>query len=180
MHLTLTFANWSDDAGFKVLESSGLLGQYIRCLAQPALPVGPGPATHNVSLLDTLLETSFCKCAYYCSRDCQKSDWKAHKKTCVETSDSRLKEVEASQQLPLTFATRNYYEIMTSLLQVLDEHSLTIITLVLLELDFFGKGSGAARTRITPPALCTPPQFKIVPTERYVTPIPDRAPNWFY
>lgn len=137
-------------------------------------------SSSDVEFQKALLVCSRCKCAYYCSRDCQKSDWKAHKKTCVETSDSRLKEVEASQQLPLTFATRNYYEIMTSLLQVLDEHSLTIITLVLLELDFFGKGSGAARTRITPPALCTPPQFKIVPTERYVTPIPDRAPNWFY
>ena len=69
---------------------------------------------------------------------------------------------------------------MTTILKVLDDHALTSITQVLLELDFFGKGSGAARTRINPPALRTPPQFKIVPTERYVTPIPNRAQNWFY
>lgn len=111
-------------------------------------------SSSDVEFQKALLVCSRCKCAYYCSRDCQKSDWKAHKKTCVETSDSRLKEVEASQQLPLTFATRNYYEIMTSILQVLDEHSLTSITLVLLELDFFSAKVPAPPVRASPHRPC--------------------------
>merc|ERR1711933_610028 len=31
---------------------------------------------------DSLSQCSRCKCAYYCSRDCQVKDWKEHKNLC--------------------------------------------------------------------------------------------------
>jgi len=40
-----------------------------------------------------LLRCSRCKDKYYCSRDCQRSDWLKHKKTCVEKKKLKIPKI---------------------------------------------------------------------------------------
>lgn len=43
------------------------------------------------------LRCSVCRCAYYCSRSCQRKSWKTHKATCGQTSKFTRRVFEAHQ-----------------------------------------------------------------------------------
>ena len=53
---------------------------------------GAGSEPHSAPV--KLMKCSLCRNALYCSRDCQKKDWREHKKRCKDLA-ARLKEVEA-------------------------------------------------------------------------------------
>ena len=38
----------------------------------------------------SLMVCSNCKKAYYCSRECQREDWKSHKHYCIAPDDEKL------------------------------------------------------------------------------------------
>jgi MYND finger len=42
----------------------------------------------------SIMTCSGCLCTYYCSEECQKKHWKAHKAFCVEENKSRTAELE--------------------------------------------------------------------------------------
>lgn len=121
----------------------------------------------------SLMQCSRCKMAYYCSRDCQKANWKSHRKVCIAATKAHTKNVNTTETITLNFARNNYVDIMVELVSVCDSTSLNKGEL-LLELDFVPSKNGKT------PALQDPPVFKIAASRGYFEGSRPNEPNWFY
>jgi len=53
----------------------------------------------NVEIQAEIMICSGCNNKYYCSRECQKSDWKSHKPTCISDSQMNKKYTRMNQNL---------------------------------------------------------------------------------
>ncbi|GFH46255.1 hypothetical protein CTEN210_02729 [Chaetoceros tenuissimus] len=73
--------NFPDNADIKLLQSE--IGMKVKCCANEKCPV---PVTGQ----EAFFKCSACKDTYYCSRDCQKSDWPRHRYTCKSTPKQAL------------------------------------------------------------------------------------------
>lgn len=113
-----------------------------------------------------------CKSAHYCSKECQKADWKSHKKNCKPTLKADEKAFVATQNATLNFAKRNYVDILEDLVEVCDETGLSKSELM-LELDFTPNAKGIC------PALEDPPDFEIKESRGYFEGSRPNLPDWF-
>jgi hypothetical protein len=123
----------------------------------------------------TLLKScSRCQITFYCSKECQKADWKAHKPICLPVSKSDIQRSSARQQTVVNFGKRHYAEIMERFVDVCDETGVKKSEL-LLELDFMPDDNGT-----NAPALREPPEFKIGEARGYFEGSRPNEPDWFY
>jgi hypothetical protein len=120
-----------------------------------------------------LMACSKCQQAFYCSKECQKADWKKHKPQCGTSTSKDRKRTEASQHSLLNFARNNYIEIMEGLLECCDETGLKKKEL-LVEVDFTPGEDG------TIPALSDPPKIIVNDARGYFEGSRPNEPDWFY
>lgn len=123
----------------------------------------------------SLQKCSRCRAAWYCSKECQRADWKDHKPFCKPVSKKESKIHRFSEQSVLDFIQNNYVSILREIVNVSKETGLKKREL-LLELDFYDScknGKGA-------PALQDPPKFKIAATKGYLEGSRPNEPDWFY
>ena len=64
----------------------------------------------------SLMWCSICLTVFYCSKECQQKDWRAHKKRCKPGSKSDTQLSHVYQQVVLNFAQSNYVCIIFVLL----------------------------------------------------------------
>ena len=130
---------------------------------------------HSTEFQKNLLKCSRCKSAFYCSRECQVADWKAHKPFCKAVSSKATKVMRFNEQTIYGFVENNYFSILKEIVKVSIETGKSKGDL-LLELDFYDSsenGRGA-------PALQTPPQFKVAVSKGYFEGSRPNEPDWFY
>ena len=77
----LSLEKFPDNADIKLLKSE--IGMKVKQCAHDNCPV---PVTGQ----EALFKCSACKDTYYCSRDCQKSDWSRHRYTCKSSPEIAL------------------------------------------------------------------------------------------
>jgi len=122
----------------------------------------------------SLLKCSRCKSVFYCSKECQVTDWKAHKPFCEPFSSKESKVLRFNEESVNLFVEKNYVGILKEIVKVSVETGKTKGDL-LLELDFYDSdenGRGA-------PALQTPPQFKVAESKGYFEGSRPNEPDWF-
>lgn len=130
---------------------------------------------HSLEFQQGLQKCSRCKSAWYCSRECQVSDWKDHKPFCRQVSSKESKIARFNEQNVYEFVQNNYFTVLKEIVKVSSETGKSKGDL-LLELDFYDaskNGRGA-------PALQTPPQFKIADSKGYFEGSRPNEPDWFY
>mmetsp|Transcript_17429 Transcript_17429/g.26225 ORF Transcript_17429/g.26225 Transcript_17429/m.26225 type:complete len:555 (-) Transcript_17429:64-1728(-) len=130
---------------------------------------------HSPEFQRSLQKCSRCKSAWYCSRECQVGDWKAHKPFCRAVTSKASKVMRFNEQSVHDFIKDNYITILEEIVKVSSATGKKKGEL-LLELDFFDSskyGRGA-------PALQTPPKFKIADSKGYFEGSRPNEPDWFY
>ena len=137
----------------------------------------------NLSRVDgrSLMQCSRCKNAYYCSRECQVSDWKQHKSECANErapGNAKLhtqKETKTSKMDAVTFITNNLTSIMITAVQVCKKYGVAKKGHLVLEIDLKSGENGTL-----PPALKNPPEYKMAPVRGYYENNRPDEPDWFY
>mmetsp|Transcript_45336 Transcript_45336/g.109788 ORF Transcript_45336/g.109788 Transcript_45336/m.109788 type:complete len:491 (+) Transcript_45336:60-1532(+) len=115
---------------------------------------------------DKLLTCSRCRNAHYCSKECQKADWKEHKVTCMQAPKSSSEKNKAAWDLAIMNTVQKIYpRIMMAMVEDMDNamdkaDSLKMYDMMLV-LDFNPDSNGDV------PMLQDPPVFQIVEIARY-------------
>jgi len=130
---------------------------------------------HTLEFQQSLRKCSRCKCTYYCSKECQKADWKSHKLTCQPAKNSEVKQMEFTENTVLSFVKNNYCSIMKEIVKVTDETGKTKGDL-LLEIDFATPPGHSGMA----PAFKSPPEFTIALAKDYFEGSRPNEPDWFY
>ena len=72
----------------------------------------------------SLQKCARCKSAWYCSKECQRADWKAHKPFCKPVSKKESKIHRFSEQTVFDFIQNNYVSILKEIVNVSKETGL--------------------------------------------------------
>ena len=120
-----------------------------------------------------LMACAKCHQAFYCSKECQKADWKKHKPQCSTATSKDSKRTEASLQSVQNFALTNYADIVEKILECCDEMGVKKEEL-LVEVDFSPGKDG------TIPALNDPPEFIVKDARGYFEGSRPNEPDWFH
>jgi hypothetical protein len=121
-----------------------------------------------------LMACAKCHQAFYCSRKCQKDDWKKHKPLCgIATSKEKKRTDAISQTSIVNFAQANYMDIVEDILECCLETGLKKEELV-LQVDFLPGKDG------TIPALRDPPDYLVKDARGYFEGSRPNEPDWFY
>lgn len=111
----------------------------------------------------TDIEGKFMQCAKcrrtsYCSKECQRADWKRHKPECSPESKGALKISDANYNLCGDYVKKYYVEIMVKLVEESEKaDGLTIMDMI-VELDFTADDNGNI------PVFQEPPEIKVFST----------------
>lgn len=87
----------------RIAEQSQKGAYIVNCVCGKDI-TGSGPASR--------LRCARCKTAYYCSRECQKKDWKAHKLMCAPFEATPVVQQGAADAAPCTAAPAETYELV--------------------------------------------------------------------
>jgi hypothetical protein len=116
-----------------------------------------------------LMKCQRCKVTYYCSRECQVTDWKRHKEMCkaLDSESVSRSALKASRNTASSFIASNFFDIAKEVYKKTQELNVPKKEL-LLEIDFYGDA----------PALRN--EFKVWLTSGLLegSSIAD-APNWY-
>ena len=104
---------------------------------------------------DLMKLCSQCRITHYCSKECQRNDWKSHKQYCEQNSGLKVKNIDKYENMVKTFLTDHSNELQAKVDKTISETGLKQKELVLV-LDFAPDESGVA------PALSNPPRFEIL------------------
>jgi hypothetical protein len=126
-------------------------------------------AAFQLKLMDVCAK---CRQASYCSKECQKADWKKHKLICNPSTSKDQKRSEVSLQRVDNFLHKNYADIMERFIECCDRTGLKKEE-VLVEIDFSPNEDG------TIPALCDPPKFIVNDARGYFEGSRPNEPDWF-
>lgn len=118
-----------------------------------------------------LLVCSRCKSVSYCSKECQRADWKAHKRTCEPKTANLAELADAESEMLRSFSLRHYCAIMKEIRVQMERRGVDKGELI-LEVNFFSQHG-------TAPAMMDPPQFKIGVTKCYFEGDRPEEPDWF-
>ncbi len=121
---------------------------------------------------------SLCHQTCYCSKRCQRQDWKNHRSECkklVKTGRQRQHSDDATSiKSVMQIIRKNFIVIIAGFLRTCKETGLGLSDL-LLEIDLMPGIDGTA-----PPALRDSPAFKIGPTANYHEGKRPDEPDWFH
>jgi len=118
----------------------------------------------------SLMKCARCKITFYCSKECQRADWKLHKGTCMPAGTKpQMKHVENMETVVKIFARKFYILVMIKMVEACKGTDLKKKD-VLVELDYTANKDGFV------PALQEPPIFTVVPTQDYIN---SSRTNWF-
>ena len=120
---------------------------------------------------ESLRVCSRCQVTYYCTKECQRSDWKKHKLTCNPFDKEVRKAMGNTDNVTLNFLKCHYEPIMLELIRICDETGLNKKEM-LLQADFKPGPEGEMA-----PALSG--KFKIGVTRRYLEGDRPDEPDWF-
>jgi hypothetical protein len=86
-----------------------------------------------------LMKCKRCKVVYYCSKECQVTDWKSHKTTCdiVGSGSVSRSALKTSHTTASAFIQSNYFDIAKEVYKKAQEYNVPK-TELLLEIDFYG------------------------------------------
>mmetsp|Transcript_5066 Transcript_5066/g.12084 ORF Transcript_5066/g.12084 Transcript_5066/m.12084 type:complete len:485 (+) Transcript_5066:75-1529(+) len=132
-----------------------------------------GKSDSSESFQESLMKCGRCHQAYYCNRECQKADWKDHKKTCVAKTKSEVIKSENINQTISNFCQRQYVHIMVKMVEACEQSGLTKDDM-LVELNFKANQNGIV------PAMQDKPEIKIAPVKDYIEGSRPAEPDWFY
>mmetsp|Transcript_32109 Transcript_32109/g.78018 ORF Transcript_32109/g.78018 Transcript_32109/m.78018 type:complete len:759 (-) Transcript_32109:2558-4834(-) len=107
-----------------------------------------------------LMRCTRCKSIHYCSKECQRADWKQHKKVCKPIPKATKIRKSAINTDLHVFCNRHYNYMMIRMVEACDHHGLKMKDMV-VELDY------TTNTKNVIPAIQDPPIFKIVPFRDY-------------
>mmetsp|Transcript_19321 Transcript_19321/g.47782 ORF Transcript_19321/g.47782 Transcript_19321/m.47782 type:complete len:460 (-) Transcript_19321:385-1764(-) len=117
-----------------------------------------GLAGETYAVEQKLLACSRCHSAYYCSKRCQRADWKNHKPFCKTCSKTKIDSMEKRAE---SFAIENYVSIVMRMVVECDKAGLEVEDMV-IEVDFALNQDGVDRPLLEPTSL-----FKIKPRLSY-------------
>jgi hypothetical protein len=124
----------------------------------------------KVETLDSgmLMKCQRCKVTYYCSRECQVSNWKDHKGLCSELGSTEKRSAYKTQFTTLwVFVESNHFDIVKEVYKKAQEYNVPREEL-LVELDFYGDA----------PALRN--EFKVrLTSDFFEESAPINVPSWF-
>lgn len=116
-----------------------------------------------------LLMCGKCKSTYYCSRECQKADWKEHKKMCNISITTK----QPKENIIMSFIREHYEEIMTKIKHTCEKNEIEKKD-VFVELDFYKEIHAEGLS----PAMMG--RFRVAPVSKCLRGNRRAEPDWFY
>lgn len=127
------------------------------------------PCSKNGDSEAPLFRCAQCLLTYYCSKECQRADWKRHKHNCRRRTKRERDKVLSLRMATLRFLNRNFKTVFEEIKRKCDRTGLEASDIA-VEIDFMPNSHGII------PALQNPPVFKIALIQDYKS--GQEIPGW--